>query len=97
MRAEMEEGEPPVKNPIRGIFVGCCAVAIPTHPKVKTRIPTIPSHFRLSILRPSSGQVSGSRLSEQEKPNRIRNILCIYFFLNRFMVSCSDFRFEPET
>ena len=68
-----------------------------------------PSHFGFWILRPGSPrqarglslskavQVLGCRLAEQEKPNRIRNVLFMYFFLNRFMVSRTQFRFEPET
>ena len=68
-----------------------------------------PSHFGFWILRLSSPrqarglslskavQVLDCRLSEQEKPNRIRNVLFMYFSLNRFMVLRSQFRFEPET
>ena len=38
------------RKAIRGIFVGCWAAAILTHPKTKTRITTTPAHFRFCRL-----------------------------------------------
>ena len=111
MRSGKTEGEV-VRNPIRGTFVGCCASAIAPHTAEREeRLRKAPAHFRFWIPRrqlPSqawglslskAGQVSGSRLSEQEKPNRIRNVLFMYFpsIGSWFRVPSSGLNLKPET
>ncbi len=51
---------------MRKTFPGCCASAIRTQPVRNKRIARHLTHFRFSILRPSSEQVLDFRLPEQE-------------------------------
>ena len=78
-RAEITEGEEAVRNPIRGIFVGCCASTTAPHIANATPRATIPTNFRFWILRRGSGHALDFQLSEQEFKNRFSVVLCMCF------------------
>ena len=77
MRGAITAAEEVMRKPIRGIFVGCCAVATAPHIANAIMRATIPTNFRFWILRRGSepalslskGQVLDFRLSDGHTNN----------------------------
>jgi hypothetical protein len=69
MRGAITEGEDVMRNPIRGIVVGCCAMATAPHIANAIMRATIPTNFRFWILRHGSGQVLDFRLADGHTNN----------------------------
>gem|GEM_PF-2323429 len=80
IRAATGAGLVPARNPIREIFVGCCAFACSPHTVSATMSVKSPAHFRFAMVRQGSPQVLDFRLPEQEFGRRSQAFSFIVFF-----------------
>jgi len=66
MRGAITEGEEVMRNPMRGILVGCCASTLTTHTVSATTIAKSASHFGYFDIAQYRFWIADFRLSETD-------------------------------